>query len=439
MSTPLNLASLLFSTALLLVGHGMQLTMLPLKAQGANIPDFIIAATASGYFLGFIAGCMLSPYVIFRVGHIRCFGSLAALFLSALLILGITENWVLWFLMRFIMGIAISGLYSVIESWLNSQTNELNRGRILSIYAFIVLGAMALGQFIIGAVVVDSALPFILASIFIALSIVPLGLSDTNPPESVHPAKLDFALLYRRSKTAFAGTVLTGVVVGSFWSLGAIFAARVSSDMADATQLVAIALIGGACFQYPIGWLSDRFDRRLVMLLLCLFGSISCCLVALTARTDYQLLAMLFFGGTTFPIYALSLATAADNSAQEEFIVLGTSVILLNALGSAIAPLLLGSVMTLYGAPALFWCFSGVCLLLTMYVLYQYRDQSTAAPEEQLPFNVFSQDIAPLGLDLDPRGPEEVEDVFELTEADSSSEGFHDIPFPGQIKTDAVI
>ncbi|MDG1987240.1 MAG: MFS transporter [Halieaceae bacterium] len=439
MSTPLNLASLLFSTALLLVGHGMQLTMLPLKAQGANIPDFIIAATASGYFLGFIAGCMLSPYVIFRVGHIRCFGSLAALFLSALLILGITENWGLWFLMRFIMGVAISGLYSVIESWLNSQTNELNRGRILSIYAFIVLGAMALGQFIIGAVVVDSALPFILASIFIALSIVPLGLSDTNPPESVHPAKLDFGLLYRRSKTAFAGTILTGVVVGSFWSLGAIFAARVSSDISDATQLVAIALIGGACFQYPIGWLSDRFDRRLVMLLLCLFGSISCCLVALTARTDYQLLAMLFFGGTTFPIYALALATAADNSAQEEFIVLGTSVILLNALGSAIAPLLLGSVMALYGAPALFWCFSGLCLLLTMYVLYQYRDQSTATPEEQLPFNVFSPDIAPLALDLDPRGPEEVEDVFELTEVDSSSEGFHDIPFPGQMKTDVVI
>ena len=136
MSTPLNLTSLLFSTALLLVGHGMQLTMLPLWAQGANIPDFIIAATASGYFLGFIAGCIFSPYVIFRVGHIRCFGSLAALFLSALLILGITENWGLWFLMRFILGAAISGLYSVIESWLNSQTNELNRGRILSIYAF---------------------------------------------------------------------------------------------------------------------------------------------------------------------------------------------------------------------------------------------------------------------------------------------------------------
>jgi len=337
------------------------------------------------------------------------------------------------------MGAAISGLYSVIESWLNSQTNELNRGRILSIYAFIVLGAMALGQFIIGAVVVDSSLPFILASIFIALSIVPLGLSDTNPPDSVHPARLDFALLYRRSKTAFAGTMLTGVVVGSFWSLGAIFAARVSNDVGDAAQLVAIALIGGACFQYPIGWLSDRFDRRLVMLILCLFGSVSCCSVALTAGTDYQLLAMLFFGGTTLPIYALSLATAADNSAQEEFIVLGTSVILLNALGSAIAPLLLGSVMTLYGAPALFWCFSGVCLFLTMYVLYQYRDQSTAAPEEQLPFNAFSQDIAPLGLDLDPRGPEEIEDVFELIEADSSSEGFHDIPYPGQMKPDAAI
>ena len=121
MSTPLNLTSLLFSTALLLVGHGMQLTMLPLWAQGANIPDFIIAATASGYFLGFIAGCMFSPYVIFRVGHIRCFGSLAALFLSALLILGITENWGLWFLMRFILGAAISGLYSVIESWLNRR------------------------------------------------------------------------------------------------------------------------------------------------------------------------------------------------------------------------------------------------------------------------------------------------------------------------------
>ncbi len=439
MSTPLNLTSLLFSTALLLVGHGMQLTMLPLKAQGLNIPDFIIAATASGYFLGFIAGCMLSPYMIFRVGHIRYFGSLAALFLSALLVLSITENWGLWLLMRFVMGAAISGLYSVIESWLNSQTNEFNRGKILSIYAFIVLGAMALGQFIIGVLVINSSVPFILASIFIALSIVPLGLSDTHPPNSVHPPRLDFALLYRRSKTAFAGTILTGVVIGSFWSLGPIFAARVSSDVTEATRLVAFALIGGACFQYPIGWLSDRFDRRFIMFLLCLFGAISCCVVALMAGTQYQLLAMLLFGGTTLPIYALSLATAADNSAEEEFIVLGTSVILLNALGSAIAPLLLGSVMSLYGAPALFWCFSGICLFLTAYIFYQYRDQSTASPDEQLPFNVFPQDIAPLGLDLDPRGPGEVEDYFEIDDMDSSLEDFHDIPYPEQMRPNAII
>ncbi len=158
------------------------------------------------------------------------------------------------------------------------------------------------------------------------------------------------------------------------------------------------------------------------MLLLCLLGSISCGLVAITAGTPYQVLAMLFFGGTTLPIYALSLATAADNAAKEEFIILGTSLILLNALGSAIAPLLLGSVMSAFGAPALFWSFSFVCLVLTLYVAIQYCYRTTATPDEQLPYAIFSQDIAPLGLELDPRGPEDFQDGYQLEKDNSASE-----------------
>ena len=161
-----TLTSLLLSTALLLVGHGMQLTLLPLRATGLGFSDFLVGVSGSAYFAGFVVGCFVNPHIIARVGHIRSFAVLAALFLCAILSVSITGHWALWLLARFVIGLMICGLYTVIESWLNDQSSSDNRGQVLSIYTFLVLISMAAGQMLINIAPIETAVPFVLAAIF---------------------------------------------------------------------------------------------------------------------------------------------------------------------------------------------------------------------------------------------------------------------------------
>lgn len=401
--------SLLLSTALLLIGQGMQLTLLPLRASANGLSDFTIGISASCYFLGFIAGCIGVPAIIARVGHIRCFAVLTAVMTSAILCLEMLDDWQFLLVLRFLTGVAISGLYTVIESWLNSQSTAQSRGRILSIYTFILLVSMALGQALINVGPIESATPFTLAAVFLALAIVPVGLTSRLAPAPVEATRVGFSLLYRRSRSAFAGALLSGLVVGSFWSLGAVFARDNSETQSDISWFISAAILGGALLQYPIGLLSDRIDRRKVMLALCLGGALASVAVALSAGQAWHLPAVFLFGAMVMPIYAMALATAADVSQGSEFVQIGTSVLLLNAVGAVSAPLALGKLMSLLGPAVLFWSFAVLCLLFTAYIALQMRTERGIAIAEQLPFSAAAPEVAPASFDLDPRGPEQTQ------------------------------
>mgnify|MGYP003633174445 CR=1 FL=1 len=368
MRTLLTLTSLLISTALLLVGQGMQLTLLPLRASSIGLSDFIIGVSASAYFMGFVAGCLLIPRIIAKVGHIRSFAVLTAIMMSAILALETLDGWVPWLMLRFLTGAMICGLYTVIESWLNDQTSAESRGQVLAIYTFIILASMAIGQVLINVGPVSSATPFILAAIFMALAIVPVGLTSRLAPAPIESTRIRFNLLYRRSRAAFAGTLLSGLVVGSFWALGAVFARRYGTSMADVTWFI----------------------------------------------------------------------TAADNSSAEEFVEIGTSVLLLNALGAASAPILLGQLMSLYDATALFWSFSALSAVFTIYLAVQTRDKGqVVAAEDQVPFSAAATEAAPTGFGLDPRGPEDA--VGDLLPSESGQDEHHsDIQADAESETASV-
>lgn len=398
--------SLLMSTALLLIGQGMQLTLVPLRASDNGLSDFMVGVSASCYFLGFIVGCIGIPATIARAGHIRSFSVLTAVMISAILSLEMLDGWPFLLVLRFFIGVAISGLYTVIESWLNSQATAESRGRILSIYTFILLLSMALGQALINVGPVASATPFMLAAVFLALAIIPVGLTRRMAPAPLESRRIRFNLLYQRSRTAFAGALLSGLVVGSFWSLGALFAQANGASLREISWFISTAILGGALLQYPIGLLSDRVDRRRVMFMLCLGGAASSVAVALSTGQSWHLPTVFFFGAMVMPIYAISLATAADVAQSDEFVEIGTSVLLLNSVGAVSAPLLLGNFMSLLGPPMLFWSFALLCLLFAVYVSRQLREGRAITVAEQVPFAAASPDVAPTSFELDPRGEE---------------------------------
>ncbi len=405
----------------------MQLTLLPLRGSLNGLSEFVIGLSASCYFLGFVAGALVIPRTIAKVGHIRSFAVLTALFLCALLSLEIVDGWAPWMVLRFITGAMICGLYTVIESWLNDQTDSTSRGQVLSIYTFIVLLAMVLGQSLINVGPISSSTPFMLAAIFLALAIVPVGLTSKLAPAPLESTRTRFSLLWQRSRPAFAGAIVSGLVVGGFWSLGAVFAKRYSASLNDVTLFISVAIAGGALFQYPIGWVSDRVDRRLVMVALCLCGAGASAAVASSIGSPSHLVAVFFFGASTMPMYAMSLAMAADNSERQEFVEVGTSVLMLNALAAAFAPLLLGQLMTALDPSALFWTSSTICILFSMYIALQLRHRAAVTVEEQMPFEAAGMEAAPTAFDLDPRGEEDAigdlipEAVLEEMEAEEAA------------------
>lgn len=407
MTILLTVFSLLLSTALLLVGHGLQLTLLPLRANAVGMSEFIIGLSASFYFLGFVAGCLGIPRIIRRVGHIRGFAVLTAIMICAVLALEVLNTWQAWLILRFLTGAAISGLYTVIESWLNNQSTAETRGRILSIYTFVTLMGMLGGQFLINVGPADSSTPFSVAAIFLALAILPVGLTRRMAPTPVEPTQFRFGLLYQRSRSAFAGALLSGLVAGSFWSLGAVFASSNSVSTMEVTWFMSAAIAGGALLQYPIGLVSDRIDRRIVLTLLCVGGAIAAAAVAMSIGLPWYLATVFLFGAMVMPIYAISLATAADVSASDEFVQIGTSVLLLNALGAAAASVPLGQLMAIAGPSALFWSFAVICVLMALFLAIQFRQPRAVAVSEQIPFEAAAADTSPVGFEMDPRGIEE--------------------------------
>ncbi|EAQ97174.1 MFS transporter [Congregibacter litoralis] len=426
MSALLTLTSLLLSVAFLLVGHGMQLTLLPLRAAVLGHSDLQIALGGSAYFLGFIAGCLLVPRLIARAGHIRSFAVLASAMTSVLLVLGLNDSWVVWSALRFGIGFFICGLYSVIESWLNDQATEDNRGQVLSVYTFLVLISMALGQQLVNASPVASSTPFMVLAAIVALSTIPVSMTRKLAPAPIESTRTRIRLLLSRSPLAVTGALLSGAVTGAFWTLGAVFARRSLENLADVTLFMSAAIIGGALFQYPFGWLSDRVGRQNTMLLLVLLAAGTSASVALAPSTPLLLIAIFFFGATTMPIYSMALATAADNSLRHEFVEVGTSVLLLNALGAVLAPLALGQLMTIGDPSWLFWGCSGLSLFAGLIVLTQRGHKGKV--DDVVPFSAAASDMAPTSFDLDPRAPEDAEgDLAPAEELPSVSDSEDDV------------
>jgi len=409
MSTLRPVSSLLFTTAFLLAGHGLHMTFLPLRASELGLSQTLIGLSGSAYFAGFLTGALVIPPIIARVGHIRSFTALLAIFLSSFLFLSLIDEGIIWVLVRFVLGAVMCGSYTVIESWLAEQSDSTQHGRVLSVYTAIVLISMAVGQYLLGVTEANPLYPFILVSLLVGLAIVPVSLTRSLAPAPVPATRFDFSKLYRRSHTAFAGALGSGVVMGGFWGLGAIYALSVTNDPSFVPTFIAANIIGGALAQYPIGMASDRIDRRYVLAALCAASGISAFALMLASSQQTLLLGAFAFGAFANSLYAVSLAKAADNSKRDEFVTIGSSVLLLNALGSASSSLIIGWTMRTVGDGALFALVGTASLVTGVFIVLQPPGRTAVTIEEQGAFIPATSAMAPAAFDQDPRSDEEVE------------------------------
>ena len=395
--------SLLLTTAFLLTGHGLHMTFLPLMASEIGLSQTVIGLSGSAYFVGFISGALVTPHIIAKVGHIRSFTTLMAVFLCCFQVLPMSDAGWVWILARFLLGAVMCGAYTVVESWLSDQADSRSHGRVLGIYTLVVLGAMAAGQGILGLTYGDAAQVFAVISILIGCAIIPVSLTSSLAPAPVPATRIDFMKLYRRSHTAFAGALGSGVVIGTFWTLGAVHVVSVTGDAEFAPMFIAVSILGGALVQYPIGIASDRIDRRHVLTFLCAMSSLTALYLSTATDTTSLLIGAAAFGAASNSLYAVSLAKAADNSERDEFVMIGSSVLLLNAVGAAVGSFIFGWAMRSAEGEILFTLMAIACALFAAFIAIQPKGATAVATEEQSTFVPATSATAPAALQQDPR------------------------------------
>ncbi|MEZ5558704.1 MAG: MFS transporter, partial [Pseudomonadales bacterium] len=264
-STLLRVSTLLAAVGILLCGHGLQLTLLPIRADALGWTTNAIGATASTYFLGFVVGCMTVPGLVAGVGHIRSFMVFAALATLALLGAGLFDDFVAWLVLRFVTGFAFSGLYMVIESWLSEASTKESRGSVLAVYTTISLLGMVVGQAFLGLAPATGLELFMVGAALLCLAIVPIGLTRMHAPLPVPRTRFNPRVLLRASRVAVVCAFMGGLVTGSVWAVGPLVGRAFGLEGSELGLLMSAAIVGGAAAQVPVGRLSDLTDRRIVI------------------------------------------------------------------------------------------------------------------------------------------------------------------------------
>lgn len=400
-----SLASVLLSLAILLTGHGLQQTLLPLHAQALGWSSAEIGLTGSAYFMGFIVGCMLLPHVIRRVGHIRAFAICAALAITAILILSQWQLLAVWLCGRAVTGAGLAGLYIVLESWLNEQAPNELRGSILSFYGFLCIVAMSVGQLLVTPEAFVSGT--VVAAMIFALAILPVAMTTSPQPQIPAEVQLNFRATYRASQVGPVMVAISGIVMGLLWSNGAVYASEQSGDPSSGAVFMAWVLMGGVICQLPVGRLSDHMDRRWVLLGL---SGVACLSLAVGKILGVDGLALngigFVLGGTAMPMYSVAIAHANDN-ADGKFLAISSTMLVANGLGSAAGPLLYASASGLSAGDTFFLILAtayGLGILWTALRLAVHDSKSAHfEPFQVLPKTTLS------AMEMDPRGDDDPE------------------------------
>jgi MFS family permease len=433
-----SVSALLLGVAILLLGNGLIGILLPVRATFEDFATTLIGLIASGYSAGFVVGCLSVPHIVRRVGHIRTFAVMAAIAASAVQLMALLVEPLAWILLRAITGVAFAGLYMVIESWLNERASNTNRGQLFATYMVIQLGAITAGQMLLPAGDAAGFALFAVAAIAITLALVPVGLTSSSAPQPLGAVHLRLARLYRMSPVGVLGCFFVGLANGGFGGLGVVFAQGVGLGTTGVALFMSAALIGGTLFQVPFGRLSDRIDRRRVLMLACLLAVLAGAVLALAgesrgalavpewlagvaARPAVLIGAVAVFGGCIYSMYSLCVAHTNDFVEREDFVETSSGLLLTWAVGAAIGPIAAGPLMERVGVGGLFFYAAVVHLLFIAFIWYRMSRRAPLPPEARPDFvQAGHTRTSHVLATMDPRAPEPAAEAQASSDASSA-------------------
>lgn len=367
------IASLLAGVALLLLGAGLLNTLIPLRGSAAGFSDALLGGLTSAYFAGFFLGTFVAPSLVRRIGHIRAFAFYAVCCACVALLHALGDQAWLWLLLRLAFGTALVGLYTVIESWLNAQATPQVRGRMFALYMVVNLGALALAQLLLRFEGGPGFVLFVAVALLVCAATMPLLLTRQAQPQLQPAPRLHLRRLLAAAPIAGAGAMASGLAMGAFWGLLPVYFARQGQDAGAVGTLMCAAILGGAALQWPLGRLSDRHDRRLVIALTCAAAAALALALPLGSGTAAAYALVFLYGGMAFSTYPIVVAHLLDHLPPEDLLAASSSVLLLNGIGAALGPLLAGALMAALAPAALFGWFAALQGALALYARWRYR------------------------------------------------------------------
>ena len=377
--------ALLLGMMLLMVGNGLQGTLLGVRGGIEGFSTFEMSIVMSAYFAGFLGGSRLAPEMIRRVGHVRVFAALAS-FISAILILyPAFAHPLAWALGRVVIGFCFSGVYVTAESWLNNSADNTNRGKALSVYMIVQMFGLVIAQVLLAMGDVSGYALFIVSSVLVSISFAPILLSISPTPafETAKPMRLK--TLIKISPLGCFGMFLLGGVFSAQFGMSAVYGVAAGLTITQISFFVSSIYVGALLMQYPIGWFSDRVDRRLVILIVASLGGVMS-LVAFSFDQYFSALlaAAFIIGGTSNPLYSLLIAYTNDYLEADDMASASGGLIFINGMGAISGPLVTGKMMDTFGTQAFFMVIATLMLTLTGYAGYRMTQRSRDGIEDGL-------------------------------------------------------
>ena len=396
-----NCWALFFGMGMIMLGNGLQATLLGVRASIENFGTTVTGLIMSGYFLGLIAGCYAVPRIVGRVGHVRTFGALASLASTSILVHAVFVTPWIWWAMRIITGFSYAGLYIVAESWLNEAADNGTRGKLLSFYMLVSLGGMAGGQMLLNLAHPSGFELFVLVSLLVSLAVIPILLSTSHAPQFGVQENVSVVQLYQVSPLGVYGMFITGMTIGAFFGMGAVYATDIGLSVREISFYMGTLIIGGFVFQYPIGYLSDNIGRRTVIIFCCLGGS-AAAFIAMNFTDEgwlfYAIVAAV--GGLAMPLYPLCAGHTNDYLTPTQMVAASGTLVFVNASGAAIGSALTAVAMDAFGPHAFYGSLGCMLSSVAVFTLWRATRRKQVVLEEQGEFVVLAS--TPLSVSLNP-------------------------------------
>ena len=347
---------LLTAVALLMLGTGLQGVLVGVRAELEGFATVVIGLVMSSYYLGYLVSSRFVPQMVTRVGHIRTFAAFASLASAAVLAYAVLVNPLSWAVMRFVTGFCMAALYVVAESWLNEFSTNRTRGRVLSAYMIVVVGGLGAGQLLVGIADPAGFRLFVLASVLVSLSLIPLTMTASHVPTFRVPSRVSIRELYQMAPVGIIGGLGAGLSNATVLGIGPVYGAVVGMSVERIGLFVALALAGGVALQWPLGNLSDRVPRRRVILAATVAAAAIAAVATMVAPTgDAVLVLMFIFGGLSFPMYSLAISHVNDLIPSDRIVAASAALVFVTGIGTVAGPIGAALAINWLGAEGFWW------------------------------------------------------------------------------------